>query len=45
MVRSQTNATAMPSIEIEGESASGIFLRPVPGGSMNGSTVDGHINT
>jgi hypothetical protein len=45
LIRSQTNTTAMPSIKVEGESASGIFLRPMPGCSMNGSTVDGHIST
>jgi hypothetical protein len=45
LIRSQTNTTAMPSIKVEGESASGIFLRPMPSCSMNGSTVDGHIST
>jgi hypothetical protein len=45
LIRSQTNTAAMPSIKVEGESASGIFLRPMPGRSINRSTVNGHINT
>jgi hypothetical protein len=45
LVRSQTNTTAMPSIKIEGDSASGTFPWPVPGGAMNGGAVDDHIST
>jgi hypothetical protein len=45
LIRSQSNTTAMATIKVEGESASGIFLRPMPGCSMNRSTVNGHIST
>jgi hypothetical protein len=45
LIRSQSNTTAMATIKVEGESASGIFFRPMPGCSMNRSTVNGHIST
>ena len=35
LVRGQTNSTAMAPIKIEGESAYGLFLRPMPSRTMN----------
>jgi hypothetical protein len=43
LICSQTNATAMARVKIEGERARSFFLGPMPGGSMNGSTRNGSI--
>jgi hypothetical protein len=50
MIRSQANAAAMARIKIESESACRFFLRPMPGRSMSGSTMNegamrSHIST
>jgi hypothetical protein len=42
MIRSQANTAAMARVEIESESACRFFLRPMPGGAMNGSIVHCH---
>jgi hypothetical protein len=42
MIRSQANTAAMARVEIERESACRFFLRPMPGGAMNGSTAHCH---
>jgi hypothetical protein len=45
LIRRQPNPAPMARIEIECDSACGIFLRPIPGRSMNESRVYRHINT
>jgi hypothetical protein len=45
LIRRQLNPAPMARIEIECDSACGIFLRPIPGRSMNESRVYRHINT
>src|SRR5260370_14320394 len=45
LIRGETNATAMASVKVESDSTRGLFLRPVPGAAMNGSSVDGRIST
>ena len=45
LIRSETNAPTMARVKVEDESACGIFLRPMPGCSMNRSTVNGHTST
>jgi hypothetical protein len=45
LIHRQPNPAPMARIEIECDSACGIFLRPIPGRSMNESRVYRHINT
>jgi hypothetical protein len=45
LIRSETNAATMARFKVQSESTRRRFLGPVPGGAMNGSTVDGHIST
>ena len=45
LIRREPNPAPMARIEIECDSACGIFLRPIPGRSMNESRVYRHINT
>ena len=45
LIRRQPNPAPMARIEIECDSVCGIFLRPIPGRSMNESRVYRHINT
>jgi len=45
LIRCQTNAAAMTSIEIEREGASRSFLRPVSGRVMNCSVMHRRLNT
>ena len=45
LIRRQPNPAPMARIEIERDSACGIFLRPTPGRAMNESRVYRHINT
>jgi hypothetical protein len=45
LIGRQPNPAPMARIEIECDSACGIFLRPIPGRSMNESRVYRHINT
>jgi hypothetical protein len=42
MIRSQANTAAVARVEIESESACRFFLRPMPGGAMNGSALHCH---
>jgi hypothetical protein len=44
LIRSQANATAMACVEVESERACCLFLRPMPGGAMNGSGMHSHIH-
>jgi hypothetical protein len=45
LIRREPNPAPMARIEIERESACGIFLRPMPGRAMDGSGVYRHIST
>jgi hypothetical protein len=45
LIRREPNPAPMPRIEIEGDSACGIFLRPMPGRAMDKSGVYRHIST
>ncbi len=50
VICSQANATAMARVEIESQRARRSFLRPMPGGPMTGSTMNGggrrsHLST
>ena len=45
LIRREPNPASMPGIEIERDSACGIFLRPMPGRTMNQSGVYRHIST
>jgi len=50
LICSQANAAAMARVKIESECTCRLFLRPMPGGSMSGSTMNGsavrsHIST
>jgi hypothetical protein len=45
LISSQTNAAAVARVKIERESACQLFLRPLPGGAMNRSTMHRHIST
>ena len=45
LIRRKPNPEPMARIEIERESAYGIFLRPMPGRTMDGSGVYRHIST
>jgi hypothetical protein len=40
LIRSQANAAAMARVKIESERACRLFLRPMPGGLMSGSTMN-----
>ena len=42
MIRSQANTAAMARVEIERQSACRFFLRPMPGGAINGSIAHCH---
>jgi hypothetical protein len=42
LICSQNDAAAMARVKVESESARRFFLRPMPGGAMNGSSVHGH---
>ena len=42
MIGSQANTAAMARIEIERQSACRLFLRPMPGGAINGSIAHCH---
>src|SRR5580658_3592501 len=44
LIRRQPNPPPVPGIEIERDSACGIFLRPMPGRTMNESRVYRHIS-
>src|ERR1700747_1687626 len=41
LIPSQANAASMPRVEIESNRAGRFFRRPIPGESMNGSTLRG----
>jgi hypothetical protein len=41
LIPSQANAASMPRVEIESKRAGRFFRRPIPGESMNGSTMSG----
>jgi hypothetical protein len=41
LVPSQANAAAMPRVKIQSERTCRFFRRPIPGESMNGSTMSG----
>jgi hypothetical protein len=45
LIRREPNSASVPGIEIERNSACGIFLRPMPGRAMDGSGVYRHIST
>jgi hypothetical protein len=45
LIRREPNSASVPGIEIERDSACGIFLRPMPGRAMDGSGVYRHIST
>jgi len=45
LIRRKPNPASVPGIEIERDSACGIFLRPMPGRTMNESGVYRHIST
>ena len=45
LIRSQANASAMPRVKIDSESALSLFIRPIPGGAMNGNVMHRHIST
>jgi hypothetical protein len=45
LVHRQANAAAMAGIEIEGEDAGRLFLRPLAGGAMDGGAVHRRLNT
>jgi hypothetical protein len=42
LIGSQANAAAMAPVKIESERACRFFLRPMPGGAMNGSALHCH---
>jgi hypothetical protein len=41
LIPSQTDAASMPRVEIKSKGACRFFLRPISGGSMNGSAMSG----
>ena len=45
LIRREPNPAPMARIEIEGDSACGIFLRPMPDRAMDESGVYRHIST
>ena len=45
LIRTQANASAMPRVKIDSESALSLFIRPIPGGAMNGNVMHRHIST
>jgi hypothetical protein len=49
LIYNQANAATMTRIEIESNKARRLFLRPMPGRSMSGSTINGvmrdHVST
>ena len=45
VIRSEANAAAMACIEIKGNDAGRLLLRPVPCGAMNGTAEHHRINT
>ena len=45
LICGQAKAATMAFIKVEGKRACRLFLRPLPRGEMNGSTMHRHINT
>jgi hypothetical protein len=45
LIRTQANASTMARVKIDSEGARGLFLRPMPGGAMNGNAMHRHIST
>ena len=45
LIRAESNAAAMARVKVKSKSTRRPFFGPVPGGTMNGSTMDGHIST
>jgi hypothetical protein len=45
LISSQANTAAMTRIKVERKSPRGPFLRPMPGGAMNGRAMHGHLST